>query len=585
MTLPLPRHSCNLLLEGGVTSGIVYPALITTLAKAYRFNRVGGTSAGAIGAALAAAAEYARGAPDAHDGLAVIDRLTTELGRGVNGHEGPLLLQALFQPAPRTRATFDLLSSGLSGQGPTHVPLRALRQRPLAAVLGALPGLSVMALARGVEGPLAQPAGQVLGGALAAVGAVTAALAGSAVQGKRALEATTFGLCPGRTAPGAVCEGLTDWLTRAIDEVAGPRMDAGPLTFGDLEDRGVTLRMMTTCLTLGRPYSLPFDNNLFYFQVDEMRALFPETVVEHLVAARRSPSERETALHTRLAEKGIYPLPEGRRLPVVVGVRLSLSFPLLISAVRLYAVDYARAPTRPGDDVSPVLFTDGGLSSNLPLHFFDTALPGCPTFAVNLRSFSEGQVPSADEAENVWLPGHAGQGRQPEFRSVTSLGAFGTTILDTARNWKDGLYVTAPGYRDRIVHVHLDGRVEGGLNLNMTPATVERLVERGRAAALALMDKYAEVEAWNRHRRVRLVNLLTAVAELADEYRDQFTADGEDTPWEDILAARNLGYPFVGGEYEAFKALSDTLIEVGAAHLTMRNRPRPEQRLRLTLDP
>lgn len=49
---------CDLVMEGGITSGVVYPLALVELASQYRFRGVGGTSAGAIAAGLAAAAEY-----------------------------------------------------------------------------------------------------------------------------------------------------------------------------------------------------------------------------------------------------------------------------------------------------------------------------------------------------------------------------------------------------------------------------------------------------------------------------------------------------------------------------------------------
>jgi len=46
---------CDIILKGGITSGIVYPSAISTLARHYRLRSIGGTSAGAIAAAAAAA--------------------------------------------------------------------------------------------------------------------------------------------------------------------------------------------------------------------------------------------------------------------------------------------------------------------------------------------------------------------------------------------------------------------------------------------------------------------------------------------------------------------------------------------------
>ncbi len=47
-------------MKGGVTSGIVYPPAISELAKRFAFRNIGGTSIGAVAAALAAAAELGR---------------------------------------------------------------------------------------------------------------------------------------------------------------------------------------------------------------------------------------------------------------------------------------------------------------------------------------------------------------------------------------------------------------------------------------------------------------------------------------------------------------------------------------------
>jgi hypothetical protein len=44
---------CDLVMKGGITSGIVYPNAVLSLAREYRFKSIGGTSAGAIAAAVA----------------------------------------------------------------------------------------------------------------------------------------------------------------------------------------------------------------------------------------------------------------------------------------------------------------------------------------------------------------------------------------------------------------------------------------------------------------------------------------------------------------------------------------------------
>ena len=47
---------CDMVMKGGVTSGIVYPYATLQIATKYRLHSLGGTSAGAIAAAFAAAA-------------------------------------------------------------------------------------------------------------------------------------------------------------------------------------------------------------------------------------------------------------------------------------------------------------------------------------------------------------------------------------------------------------------------------------------------------------------------------------------------------------------------------------------------
>jgi hypothetical protein len=54
-----PRE-CDLVLEGGIAGGVVYPRAVLEIARSHRLRNVGGASAGAIAVALAAAAEYGR---------------------------------------------------------------------------------------------------------------------------------------------------------------------------------------------------------------------------------------------------------------------------------------------------------------------------------------------------------------------------------------------------------------------------------------------------------------------------------------------------------------------------------------------
>lgn len=64
-------------MKEAITSGIVYPALVLTLSRDDRFRCIGGTSAGAIAAAVTAAAECGREAK----GFEKLDQVREQLGR------------------------------------------------------------------------------------------------------------------------------------------------------------------------------------------------------------------------------------------------------------------------------------------------------------------------------------------------------------------------------------------------------------------------------------------------------------------------------------------------------------------------
>ena len=82
------RRPCDLVMKGGITSGIVYPSAIYEISRAFDLKSIGGTSAGAIAAALAAAAQYRRlrrtGTEDAEAGYERLAQMPDWLGAG--GH-------------------------------------------------------------------------------------------------------------------------------------------------------------------------------------------------------------------------------------------------------------------------------------------------------------------------------------------------------------------------------------------------------------------------------------------------------------------------------------------------------------------
>ena len=236
---------------------------------------------------------------------------------------------------------------------------------------------------------------------------------------------------------------------------------------------------------------------------------------------QRSPGSASSAEGRPLRQ-----LPDAADMPVIVATRLSLSFPVLISAVPLYAVDYGR-PKAARRGPERCWFSDGGITSNFPVHFFDALVPRWPTFAINLRPFTTDypQDPT-DERKNIYMVRTNGAGlsewwdrfdRDPAtdvpFSGLRCVGGFLAAIIGSARNWRDNVNTRMPGYRDRIVHVKLDEHREGGLNLDMPPDVIARLTRRGEAAGALAARRYTTGEpgvdvSWPNHRWVRYRNAM-----------------------------------------------------------------------------
>ena len=303
---------------------------------------------------------------------------------------------------------------------------------------------------------------------------------------------------------------------------------------------------MTTNVTHRRPERMPWTHHQLLFDPDELRRLFPERIVAWLethpppIAEGREGERRRRTLD---ALAPLRPLPDPDDLPVVVAARMSLSFPLLISAVPLHALDLTRERTREalaavekGDTPAHPLeapvcwFSDGGITSNFPVHFFDTPLPTRPTFAIDLDGFHPDHPRVADEAKNVYLPSSNAGGlldtwhRLDPTPGLGSVSGFLGGIVRTMQNHVDAALTHQPGYRDRIVHVHV-AHDEGGMNLAMPPEVIEALTHRGQAAGRALVERFAETPgtaaglSWDNHRWVRYRSALTAIAVAARAVR------------------------------------------------------------------
>lgn len=624
-----PLLECDIVMKGGITSGVIYPQAVAELARTYRLRNVGGASAGAIAAAAAAAAELGR----ATGGFTELDQMPQALT--LRGPDGRSTLSTFFQPSRVAAPLFGLLhaTEGKAGAGLATAVLGTLLKGYWPwALVGALPGLVLVALSVLGSGP-AVVAG-VVGGVLLLVIGVLLGLVLAVARTAGRIAADEFGMCSGM--PGVDsgnAPALTPWLHVKIQTLAGRGAGAPPVTFGDLDAQGVTLRVMTTNLTRHQPMAMPWRSREFFFDPARMRALFPAEVVDWMEAhppeLPDAPAARFSTMLLRAQAGRLRPWPEAPHLPIVVATRMSLSFPVLIQAVRLQAVDYTLPANRDAPDAVPgwraahpagtveqalvqlpapsfsdVWFTDGGLCSNLPVHFFDTPLPKRPTFAFNLGAFPPGQQKSPDQAQNSYLPqvNQAGVGR-PWFGLPTGgVGAWASFIMlmvSTARTWVDGEQLIMPGYRDRIVTIHHD-EAEGGMNLNMEPQVVADLALRGKLGAAKLAATFAgdqpgvsPAHGWDNHRWIRFrtstAGLTGWLAGFRDSYHDQ-TSGG--TAYADLVGpnaqAPLPSYEPTAGDRQQINVRTGGLLDLADVwrvdDAMTHNAPRPRPVLRLVPD-
>lgn len=565
-----PPHDryCDLVLTGGVTDGVVYPWAVMELARNYRFKNIGGTSVGAMAAALTAAAEFGRRYGSVTGFNEVLLKLPDKLAEEEQT-TGETTLYSLFQPQKSTRRLFDVFVSALSGE-----PQRRLRDTFKAVAGAALKAHrreGLCGLIIGLVGALILRADVLLGfpvwhkglwllpeqhfafAAAAALTLVLALLLGTicalALIGWRiyrdlvhALPSNNFGLCTGfrEDASASGAESLIEWLHRGIQGAAGKPLDQ-PLTFKDLWDapggpqehflppsrrtkksRSIDLRMVTTNLTHGRPYALPAEDQTsrLFFRIDELGKYFPAVVLDHLLKHSRpyepkSPNSDPDADHVPRAMRE---LPHGD-LPIVVAARLSLSFPILFSAVPLWAIDY-EPKLKENRRLQKCWFSDGGICSNFPIHMFDSAVPGWPTFGISLGRRSRHR-----SDENIWLTRFHYQGRgdawdrfDDERNPRKKLLGFVGSIIWSAKDWNDKTSMRMPGARDRVVHVALK-QGEAGLNLKLKGDAILGYAGRyGLQAGRRLVKKFigsggAPSRAWNEHRWVRFNAMLVALRE------------------------------------------------------------------------
>ena len=585
-----PPCECDMVMKGGITSGVVYPQAILRLARKYRFRALGGGSVGALVAALTAAAELARG----DRGFERLDKKREELSS-----DG--FLTSRFQAPEQTRPALEFFLAILNARNETasgasrfgsytnhlgSVLFREYRNVLVGSfVVGAIVGIVLLSLlAEGLRSPLREADLADLGAYMILFGffvgllaAACGAISKFAYIMWRKVPENQFGLCRGSGAPGTAEQPLlTDWISQAINYIAGFDVEGNPLTFADLKSaddatRPIVLKIMTTNLNQTSPYIFPRTPNTFLFHEDEISGFFPPNVVRYMI---------ENAAPTDVVlPEGFHGFPEADKLPIVVPVRMAISFPILLSAVPVWTVRReawdSRRMTQPvsltRDDLRRNLFSDGGICSNFPIHFFDAWLPRRPTFGIDLASIPDenddfilddisSPGPSGDLAPSgVWLP-QADQRDNILSSKIGNLLQFAMAIFHSAQNFRDTMQSQLPSYQERIVHVPLSS-VEGGLNLDMPQSVIKGMQDKGLEAGELLCGERFSFE---RHQWVRLRVLMGLLKKNLSEMKESLDMEpGEDTcrvkQYSEILRTVNADFPFYPEGWNA--QLADTLAD------------------------
>ena len=343
-------------------------------------------------------------------------------------------------------------------------------------------------------------------------------------------------------APGAGGDGATLAGLRATSE--------------DPDRRLVNLELMTTDITRQRPYRFPLpevgvdDPERLWLCLDELRdASGSGPFGEDVLAVLGEGKSRRVADVTGTV-RTLHPLPDPWDLPVVFAVRISMALPGLFQAIRMYRIlpatpvhdDFGRQlrgkglPTagegpevggEPATEVAEELwFSDGGITSNFPVHFFDASLPRWPTVSLNL-----GKHPDTSPHQDVSLP----QDWDADAAVSKSLTRSGFSLVAgmffTAMSWRDTMQSAMPGYRNRIAQVRTRPN-EGGANLFMARELISSMALRGALAGARLRSRFADESQWNRFRWLRLrvaVGNLERLRALTGERRG-FYADAFSGP-------------------------------------------------------
>jgi predicted acylesterase/phospholipase RssA len=328
---PPSDRFCDVVLDGGVINGVVYPGFLVELARKFHFHALAGTSVGAIAAALAAACEYNRrfGRDTGfNEGLA---KMPGELAEWVDEKKSLTRIRSLFQPAPAVRPLFDFFVDWLGVQmektpnnlagkektqsegasfpsaafGATHTfallmdgyrsACKNLGPKLWQMLIWMLLMAFVVYVVR-IENPLAAVLVWWIG--FLACAFVIHPIVKFLTQLRVLYRLEGFGACTGMRASDSKLQGLTEWMHEGLQKSAGLPLHS-PLTFADLwsapgapdasarskESRSIDFRAISTCLSHGRIYEFPQasdEQSMLFFRLSEFSRFFPKDIIDHL---------------------------------------------------------------------------------------------------------------------------------------------------------------------------------------------------------------------------------------------------------------------------------------------------------------
>ncbi len=618
---------CDVIMEGGVTSGVVFPSFIAGLAGRFNLRNIGGTSVGAVAAVAAAAAQFKRNhersqlevnQPAVESGYKRLADIPLWL-QSTNAL-GQSNLFSLFQPCPDLAPHFKTLQAALNQTSLLMRVLCIIAALYSNFTVGAFIGFTlVIAMFIGPivchhaslpNGCIAWLLALVWLIAKALFAALALALLECVLRALRGLRRNRFGICSGysptATSNSASVPALTQWLHTLVQEISN-LPDHDPLTFGLLKDSqpSIELAFITTGISELRSHRLPSDSENVMFRKSDLEQLFPPAIITWMVEHSKPIElmEDDTLAWLKIADSGLdtaardlYFLPKAKDLPVVFAARLSLSFPVLLQAIPLYRLRYVEGDgiAKGSMGIKKIWFSDGGLTSNFPIHFFDSLLPSRPTFGITLdNSLAAGAKPE----DRVFLPTNNRQGLVGKYLALESpdgtpsLSGFASALLATIRGWHDEALKHTPGFRDRIVQIR-HTKNEGGLNLDMPIEAIQAMSQSGTLAAQTVINRYLNTNSvengWLNHRWVRV---RSAAALLQDKVKplDSAWAGGSNTPsyeamWLGTVKDMPTSYQLNAQQRAVGAAMWKSLVAAGTASANVNlseDSPKPQPTLEI----